>query len=111
MSRRFICAVPLLSALALSAQARGWWWDTFYRRGWYDTDINDVDRYGTRFYCVGDSGLIVNSPDSGGSWNLQTSPTSANLYCVSLVDGTHAFAGGAGVVVKTVNGVDWTQTS
>jgi photosystem II stability/assembly factor-like uncharacterized protein len=111
MSRRYICAVLLLTALALSAQALGWWWDAFYRRGWNDTDINAVDRYGTRFYCVGDSGLIVYSPNSGGSWDIQTTPTSANLYCVSLIDASHVYAGGAGVVLKTVNGVDWTQTS
>ncbi|HUT98873.1 MAG TPA: YCF48-related protein [bacterium] len=111
MSRRFICAILLLTALTLSAQALGWWWDTFYRRGWDDTDINDVDRYDTRLYCVGDSGLIVYSPNSGGSWNPLTSSISANLYCVSLVDGSHGYAGGAGVVAKTVNGLDWTQTS
>ncbi len=111
MSRRFICAVLLLTALTLSAQALGWWWDAFYRRGWNDTDISDVDRYGVKLYCVGDSGLIVCSPNSGGAWNIQTSPTSANLYCVSIIDADHVYAGGAGVVVKTVNGADWTQTS
>jgi len=111
MSRRFFCAVLFLTALALSAQALGWWWDTYYRRSWADTDINDVDRYGTRLYCVGDSGLISYSADSGGYWTILTIPTSANLYCVSLVDVNNGYAGGAGVVLKTVNGVDWTQTS
>jgi photosystem II stability/assembly factor-like uncharacterized protein len=110
MSRRTLCAILLLTALALCAQAVGWWWDAFYRRGWDDTDIADVDRSGAKLYCVGDSGLIAYSANSGGYWTILPPPTTANLYCVSMVDANHAYAGGAGVVFKTVNGYDWTQT-
>jgi photosystem II stability/assembly factor-like uncharacterized protein len=109
MSRRALIPILLLTALVLSAQALGWWWDEFYRRGRYDIDINDIDRHGTRLYCVGDSGLIVYSINSGVSWGRLSSPTAANFYCVSLIDDTHGYAGGAGVVFKTINGTTWTQ--
>ncbi len=109
MSRRTLSLILLLTVFVISAQALGWWWDHYYRRGRHDTDINDIDRYGVRLYCVGDDGLIVYSINSGSGWTKLSSPTSANFYCVSLVDATHGYAGGAGVVFKTTNGTTWTQ--
>jgi hypothetical protein len=72
--------------------------------------ISYFNRYG---WIVGANGTILNSIDTGNTWNPRNSLITNNLNSVSFLDSVTGFAvGDGGVILKTSNGgLNWIQKS
>jgi M6 family metalloprotease-like protein len=69
---------------------------------------------GLTWIAIGDSGTILRTTNFGSSWEIQSSPTTNDLYGVYFVDANTGFVvGDSGTILKTTDGgVNWsTQTS
>jgi hypothetical protein len=65
---------------------------------------------GTTGWIVGDTGRILKSTDSGASFSVQTSGTTAQLQGVLALSDMIAWVAGVGVLLYTTNGgVTWTD--
>lgn len=66
----------------------------------------------TTFVCVGNSGKIDSSTDSGSTWSARTSNTAQTLNCVTYIAGStnlYIAAGAGAAVVTSPDGTTWTS--
>ena len=72
--------------------------------------VNSVKWVNTQFIAVGDSGVLLTSPD-GETWTSQTNPIAGADYKDIVWNGTTTVVvggnGGNGVVITSNNGVNW----
>ena len=70
--------------------------------------FNDVIFADGQFIAVGDSGVIITSPD-GINWTTRTSGTSNNLQGITYGNGLFVVVGASGNILTSSDGITWTS--
>lgn len=63
------------------------------------------------FVICGQSGAIFTSVDNGVTWTARASTTTENIFNVIFAAGVFIAVAGAGVVITSANGINWTQVT
>lgn len=85
-------------------------WDTQHEVGGAASIWSVLPLNSRNVYAVGDGGLVLHTSDGGGNWQTQTTPTSAFLFGIAMMDeNTGLICGDNGLILKTTNGgASWT---